>query len=66
MKKVLFLLAVLFTFATTATAATTVESTNKPPKGFDYKKNHRTTWFYNFLHRPKAQNKGCGWAKATN
>lgn len=66
MKKVLFLLAILFAFTFTASASATVETTDKPTKGYDYKKNHRTTWVYNFFHRPKSQNGGCGWHKAKN
>jgi hypothetical protein len=64
MKKVLFVLAVLFAFATTATAATATVD-NKPPKGYNYQKARKQAARHNFYYRPHQKNGGCGWHKAT-
>lgn len=67
MKKVLFLLAVLFAFtATTATAST--ESADKRPKykkGYNYEKARKQAARHNFHYRPYNKNGGCGWANPT-
>lgn len=62
MKKVLFLLVVLFAFTTVATAETT---TFAPPKGYNYQKAKKKAARHNFFHRPHNKNGGCGWHKAT-
>lgn len=65
MKKILFVLAVLFAFSTTASAETTTNNDKRPKSGYNYKKNAKKAARYNFFHRPHKNNGGCGWAKAT-
>lgn len=62
MKKVFFLLAILFAFTITA-SATTETVDNKPPKGYNYNKAVRKAASYNFFKAPKRHNGGCGWAR---
>lgn len=65
MKKVLFVLAVLVAFATTATAETAAIIDSKPTKGYNYQKAKKKAARHNFHYRPHNKNGGCGWAKAT-
>lgn len=65
MKKIFFLLALLFAFSVTASAETTTNFDKRPKQGYNAKKVHRQAAWYNFFHRPHNQNGGCGWHKAT-
>jgi hypothetical protein len=66
MKKVLFLLIVLFSLSATIEAnAANAAPSYDPPKGYNYKREYakQARYFFFFKKRIHRQNGGCGWAK---